>query len=122
MSDLARLGGAEGLSAHVRAFMERVQADFVIGFLFEGVDLDRVIHHETEMAARLFGDPMPYTGKPIRSVHQRLRINQGHFRRRVAILRHVLEARDVPADLVQRWVDHQEAFREAVTVDADCVD
>ena len=103
-TDFDRLGGQEGLERIVRDFVDRVFDDFVIGFLFEGRDKARIVRHEVELASVHSGGPGPYRGRGIGSVHRPLRINRGHFRRRHAILRHVLEKHGVPPEVIARWI------------------
>ena len=122
MNRAVEIGGREGVERVVRAFIERCHADFIIGFLFEGTDAERTIRHETEMALRLLGDKVRYTGRPIGRTHAPKRINQGHYRRRQAILRTVLTEQGVPEDIAQAWLAHQESFRDVVTNGRDCVE
>ncbi len=121
MSRVEELGGRDAVEGVVQAFIDRCVSDFVIGFLFSGSDRDRIVRHETEMALRMLGDDIPYTGRPLGAAHRPKRINQGHYRRRQAILRHVLVEQGLAEDVVELWVAHQERFRAAVTNDVDCV-
>ena len=93
MTDYERIGGADGVRAIVTEFVEQVHADFIIGFFFEGRDRDRILKHEIEHASRVLGGDVAYTGRPVAQVHPPLRINRGHFQRRLAILRTVLSRR-----------------------------
>lgn len=115
-----RLGGRAGVERLVSAFIDRCREDFVIGFLFVGTDRERIIRHEAELALKQFGADVVYSGRPLGQAHAPKRINQGHYRRRQAILRHVLSAEGVDEDLVDRWLAHQERFRSVVTNEHDC--
>jgi hypothetical protein len=103
MSRVGELGGPESVQRIVGAFIDRCMGDFVIGFLFAGSDRDRIVRHETEMALRMLGEDIPYTGRPLAVAHRPKRINQGHYRRRQAILRHVLGEQGVADDVVELW-------------------
>jgi hemoglobin len=120
-SDFQRIGGEERLRVVVRAFVDRMAADFVIGFRFEGKDLDRIAFHETEHASGLLGGPSTYTGRSIELVHEPLRIHRGQFQRRIAILRTVLADHHVPDDIIARWVAHDEALEPVVASTRDCL-
>jgi len=122
MSDVLDIGGRDGVATIVSDFIDRCHADFIIGFLFEGTDAERTKRHETEMALRVLGDPVHYTGRPIGRTHKPKRINQGHYRRRLAILRTVLSDHDVPDAIRDTWLAHQESFRAVVTNERDCLD
>ena len=122
MNHVREMGGPQAVEAVMGAFVDRCFADFIIGFMFEGKDRDRIVKHETEMARRMLGDSsVRYTGRPLSSSHKPLKINQGQFRRRMAILGHVLRDHNVPEHIVALWLAHQESFRHAVTIDIDCV-
>lgn len=120
MTDYARLGGADGLTRIMTRFVDRMFGDFVIGFLFERRDSDRILRHEIELASAHLGGPARYTGRPIGSVHQPLRIHRGHFQRRMAVLRTVLAECDVPADIAERWIAHDAALEDVVAEPIDC--
>ncbi len=120
MTDHDRIG-AERLDQIVHVLVQRFARDFIIGFLFEGRDLVRIERHELELARVHLGGPGRYGGRPLGAVHKPLRINRGHFRRRLAVLRTVLEAEGVPADIVQRWVERERGLESVITDGTDCV-
>ncbi|HHO54706.1 MAG TPA: hypothetical protein ENK18_28500, partial [Deltaproteobacteria bacterium] len=103
------------------AFVSRMHGDFIVGYLFEGRALDRIVQHEAELAISHLGGEASYTGRPIGAVHRPLRINRGHFRRRLAILRTLLSERGVPEDIIERWIAHDAALEAVVTDGIDCV-
>jgi len=120
MTDYERIGGEAALERIIRRFIELVFNDFIIGFWFKGRDMERIVAHETEHAARLLGGPAGYTGRPIVPLHKPLGINRGHFRRRLAILRKVLEDEGVDAAVIQRWLNHDRKLEERITDGSDC--
>lgn len=121
-TDYERLGGREALEVLVRAMVDRFFDDFIIGFLFQGHDRERIVRHEVELAAVHLGGPLRYEGRGLGRVHKPLKINKGHFRRRLAIVRHVLTERGVPSDIVDRWVAHERSLEPSITTDVDCVE
>lgn len=120
-SDYERLGGEPGLHRLVERFVDRFFADFIIGFLFEGKDRDRIVTHEAAFAAAHLGGPRAYLGRPIGPMHRALKINTGHFRRRHAILRQVLAQEGVPDDLIERWIAFERSLEGVITTGDDCV-
>lgn len=120
-SDYERLGGDAALERIVRAFIDRVFDDFIIGFAFVGKDRERIIRHEVEHAAGNLGGPSAYTGRPIAHVHHPLLINRGQFRRRLALLRTVLGEQGVDEDIIERWVAADRRLEEAIVDGTDCV-
>jgi truncated hemoglobin YjbI len=117
-----QLGGAAGIEGLVRTFVDRMWTDFIIGFQFEGRDKERIVRHEVEHAARIFGADVAYTGRPIGAVHRPLRINRGQFRRRLAVLATVLREAGVPEPLIEQWLAHDRRLEAAITDGTDCVD
>jgi hemoglobin len=111
-----RIGG-EKLREVIVDFYDRVFADVMIGFLFIGKDKARLIDKEWEMAARMLGGDVKYTGRPMREAHARVPILGGHFDRRVQILRNVLADHAVDPEVVETWIGHTLALREQITAD-----
>ena len=116
--------GGDALRAVITDFYERVFADVMIGFLFVGKDRARLIEKEWELAARMLGADVRYTGKSMPDAHARVPITGGHFDRRTQILRDTLRDHAVPADVQAAWLGHVEALRAQITADrgSECVD
>ena len=113
-SDLERLGEAR-VRRLVHTFMERVFADPMIGFFFQGKSLPRLRELEARFAlAHLGGGDDVYTGRPLDHAHAALRIFDAHFDRRTTLLRETLIEDGVDTDIVQRWLAHTEAQRALV--------
>ncbi|MEQ1501716.1 MAG: group 1 truncated hemoglobin [Myxococcota bacterium] len=121
MTDWDRVGGEAVIAPLVRRFVDRMASDFVIGFRFDGKDLDRIAHHEAELAAAHLGGPRSYAGRSLAEVHLPMRINRGQFRRRLAVLRTVLREGGLPDDVIDRWIAHDERLEPAIATPTDCV-
>jgi hemoglobin len=122
MSDFEDLGGRAAVEELMGRFVRRVAEDFIIGFFFEGKDLERIIKHETELACMHLGGPSEYTGRSLESAHKPLKINHGQFRRRLAILRTTLNDAGVAQEIVERWVGSNQDEKAKVVINRDCVD
>lgn len=120
MTDYERMGGEPALERAIDAFVDRMFADFIIGFLFEGKDRERIKRHELELAATHLGGPQRYTGRGILSTHRPLKINRGQFRRRLAILRTVLREQGVPDEVIEGWIAHDQRLERSITDGTDC--
>lgn len=133
MTDLERIGGVERLSVLMTRFLERMAGDFVIGFRFEGKDLQRIAFHETELAAahldvsleparRVAPPKSPrYSGRSLPAVHGPLRLTRGQFNRRLSVLATVLRENAVPEDVITRWLEHDRSLEPAIATSDDCV-
>jgi truncated hemoglobin YjbI len=120
MSLFEEAGGEPVLRIVMHRFVERVFSDGIIGFLFEGKDAARVEQHEYEHAVATLGAPVPYTGRPIVSLHRTLRINAGQFRRRLAILRQEIDRAGIPPHIRDFWLAAQQKMQAAITDGTDC--
>lgn len=110
------LGGAMGVRALTDAVVDRMVGDVMIGFLFRHTDVARLKAHEFAHAAAWLrlseaGQPVQYKGRDLTVAHQRHRITGGQFDRRMVLVRQVLEARDLPAPIIDAWCAHHEALR-----------
>jgi hemoglobin len=112
-----RIGG-DALRAVVTDFYDRVFDDVMIGFLFAGKDRARLIQKEWELAARMLGADVEYTGRSMREAHARVPILGGHFDRRLQILRDVLSDHAVDEAVRESWIAHTVKLRSQVTADA----
>ena len=121
MTDLDALGGRAAVEALIGDFIDRVFDDFIIGFLFEGRDRARIVRHEVELAVAHLGGEAAYSGRPLGAVHRPLRINRGHFRRRLALLRTVLSDHGIDPAIADRWIDHDAALEDVITDGTECV-
>jgi hemoglobin len=119
-SDFETLGGREGVQRLIDLFIDRVASDFIIGFFFERVDLNRVKKMEASMACVHLGGPGEYAGRPVGKTHSPYPINAGHFRRRLAILRTVLTEQGVAPEIIARWLAHDQALQDQVTNGQEC--
>lgn len=120
MTDLDRVG-RETVGLVVTELVRRMHDDFVIGFLFQGRDLGRIVRAERSLAEAHLGGEAPYVGRPLGEVHRPLRINRGQFRRRIAFLRQVLERHGVAPEIAARWIEREERLEPVVTDGTDCV-
>jgi hemoglobin len=113
--------GEEALRRVVRDFYARVVADPMIGFLFAGKNVERLIQKEWELVASLLGAPVGYSGRSMAEAHARVPISVGHFDRRLVILEETLEAHQVDPEVRRRWLDHARSLRAQLTSDPEGV-
>jgi hemoglobin len=109
--------GGDRLRAVITDFYRRVFADVMIGFLFDGKDMQRLIDKEWEFTAQLLGGEVRYSGRPIREAHAASPILGGHFERRYKILEETLADHGVPEAVRAAWLGHTRSLRAQVTGD-----
>ena len=119
MSDFEEVGCEATLGPIIDRFVDRCFDDPMIGFFFARADRERTKRFEYQHAAAFLGADVSYQGRPLRIAHGAHRIMGGQFARRLTILREVLEEAALPAELIARWMAHQESLRGEITGDPD---
>ena len=96
-------------------FYERVFADVMIGYLFKDKDKERLIQKEWELMLQHLDSKRSYTGRPMHDVHWRLKIQGGHFDRRLQILKDCLRDHSIANEVTEKILEQAESLREMVT-------
>ena len=95
-----RIGGHEAIEAVVEDFYVRVLADDQLGGFFAGTNMNRLKGMQVEFFAAALGGPEPYTGAPMKQVHQGRGITMHHFSLVAGHLSDALTAAGVPSGTV----------------------
>ncbi|MDR7171421.1 hemoglobin [Nocardia kruczakiae] len=74
-----QIGGHEALETVVEDFYVRVLADEELAGFFTGTNMSRLKGRQVEFFAAALGGPEPYTGAPMKQVHQGRGITMHHF-------------------------------------------
>jgi hemoglobin len=74
-----RIGGHEAIEVVVDDFYVRVLADDQLSGFFTGINMSRLKGKQVEFFAANLGGPEPYTGAPMKQVHQGRGISMYHF-------------------------------------------
>ena len=94
-----RNGGFAFVSRLTMTFYDRVLDDDLVAHHFEGIDLPRLIDHQTRFLASLLGGPAAYSDAHLGEVHRRLAVTHEEFDALLAVLGETLdEHRFAPAD------------------------
>lgn len=86
-----RYGGFAHASRVVAAFYDGVLSSPTLAPFFDGVDMPRLMDHQTKFIAFLMGGPASFTNEHLARVHARLGITDAAFDEIVAVLRETLE-------------------------------
>ena len=95
-----RIGGREAIEVVVEDFYVRVLADDQLCGFFSGANMNRLKGRQVEFFAHSLGGPEPYTGAPMKQVHQGRGITMHHFSLVAGHLAAALAAAGVPPDTV----------------------
>jgi len=107
-----RLGEAEGISAVVEEFYERLLEDEELGPFFDDADVDLLRRTQTEFLCDAAGGPQSYDGTPVRAAHLQIPFTPAHIQRALELLEDSLDAFGVPdsdAELVVQAIAAYEA-------------
>jgi hemoglobin len=93
MSETAyeRYGGFEALRKVVMDFYDRTLDTPALAPYFAGVDLNRLIEHQTVFVCQVLGGPVRYTDKELRRAHAHLGITESDFADMGRVLRETLK-------------------------------
>lgn len=86
-----RYGGFAKVSRVVMSFYDKVLDSPVTSPYFIGVDMRRLIDHQTKFIAYLMGGPASYTNEHLERVHAHLHIEEPAFLEAAALLKETLE-------------------------------
>jgi hemoglobin len=100
VSIYAKIGGHEAIEVVVEDFYVRVLADDQLAGFFTGTNMSRLKGKQVEFFAAALGGPEPYTGAPMKQVHQGRGITMHHFGLVAGHLGDALTAAGVPAETV----------------------
>ncbi len=111
-SDLTR---EKKLREIVLDFYTRMQADLLVGFFFEGHDLQKIADKQSDFLLRAMGGSPSYTGKAPADAHHSIPpILSGHMDRRLKILETTLHDHRLTLAQIEAWIGFENAFRSAV--------
>ncbi|WP_054813780.1 group I truncated hemoglobin [Nocardia arizonensis] len=116
-----QIGGYEALEAVVADFYVRVLADEQLAGFFTGTNMSRLRGKQVEFFAAALGGPDPYTGAPMKQVHQGRGITMEHFGLVAGHLTEALAAAGVPAELVAEIISAIAPLADDITSGAATV-
>ncbi|WP_421845233.1 group I truncated hemoglobin [Mycobacterium sp.] len=100
-----KIGGLEAIEVVVEDFYSRVLADDQLSTFFTGTNMSRLKGKQAEFFAAALGGPEPYTGAPMKQVHQGRGISIQHFNLVANHLGEALTAAGVPSGTVTEILD-----------------
>ena len=108
-----RCGGFASVSKVVISFYDKVLDSPVTSQYFSGVDMKRLIDHQTKFFAALMGGPVSYTNDHLEKVHKRLGITETAFMEALVLMKDTLEEFDFldeDIQLVQDEMMHRKNY------------
>jgi hemoglobin len=100
-----RYGGFAKVSRVVTSFYEKILDSPITSPYFDGVDMRRLIDHQTRFIATVMGGPASYTNDQLERSHAQHHITEEAFLEATALLRETLEDYDFEPDDVRQVID-----------------
>lgn len=111
------LGGEAAVDAAVDVFYRKVLSDDRVSHFFDDVDMDRQIAKQKSFLTMVFGGPVAYTGKDMRTAHAPMidrGLNDSHVDAVIEILGESLREVGAPEHLITRVASIAESARADV--------
>ena len=86
-----KYGGFSTVGKLVHSFYEKVLDTDQLLHYFRGIDMERLIRHQTDFLCLILGGPVHYTGKDLRQAHVRMNITEEDFDLVAELLEEALE-------------------------------
>jgi hemoglobin len=96
-----KYGGFSTVGSIVHSFYEKVMDTDSLLHYFEGIDMERLIRHQTDFLCLLLGGPVNYSGRDLRQAHRRLNITEEDFNLVAELLEETLEECNVEYDDIE---------------------
>ncbi len=74
-----QIGGFMAVRGLISDFYDRLLDNEEVAVLFENINMERIIDHQTKFFAMLLGGPVSFSDNEIKSVHERLSISNKQF-------------------------------------------
>lgn len=113
-----RYGGFASISKIVMAFYDKVLDSDRLAPFFDGVDMRRLVDHQTKFVSTVMGGPSSYTDQALRQVHAPLRIDNASFNETVDLLAQTLREFKIAPDDVAQIVQGVRARQRYIVQDA----
>jgi hemoglobin len=104
VSTFDAIGGYQAIEIVVEDFYMRVLADDNLSGFFAGSNMNRLKGKQIEFFAAALGGPEPYTGAPMKQVHQGRGIMMSHFALVAGHLTDALSAAGVPRTTIDEII------------------
>lgn len=86
-----KYGGYETFSAVVGSFYQKILDHEELAPYFEGINMERLMSHQTNFLSKALGGPDKYEGRDLVKAHARFKITEPHFMEVAELLEEALE-------------------------------
>jgi hemoglobin len=86
-----KYGGFATVNKLVQVFYRKVSESENLAPYFEGVDIQKLMDHQTKFFSGILGGPVEYTGRELKGVHAKMGITEDAFSEVTELLEETLE-------------------------------
>lgn len=112
-----KYGGFTSVGSIVLSFYEKVLDTDELQHYFDGIDMERLVRHQTDFLCMVLGGPASYSGRDLRSAHERLRIIEEDFYTVADLLEETLEEAGVEDDDIQTILEIVKTTKDDIVVE-----
>jgi len=109
-----RCGGFSKVSKVVMSFYDKILDSPETSSYFSGVDMKRLVDHQTKFFAALMGGPASYTNDHLEKVHVRLGITESAFMEALVLMKDTLEEFDFLEEDIRQVADEMMARKNYI--------
>lgn len=109
-----KYGGFGTVSKVVMAFYDRVLDSEIMGPYFEGVDMRKLIDHQTRFISQLMGGPASYTDSKLQQLHAHKGIHDSAFDEMLDLLTETMEDFEFDDDDIEEIISEMERRRTLI--------
>ena len=112
------VGGLAMLQKVHKIFYDKVYAHPWLKMFFDGHDQEAIENRQTGFMAEKMGGEVDYWGKQPKMAHRQMYITQELYDLRHELLRESLQEAGVAADIAERWLKIDYAFKRQIVKDS----
>lgn len=90
-----KYGGFSTVNKLVQAFYGKVIESENLAAYFEGIDMQKLMDHQTKFFSEILGGPVEYTGRQLKVAHAEMEITEDAFSEIVELIEETLEDMNV---------------------------
>ena len=109
-----KYGGFGSINRVVMAFYDALLDSDELGPYFDGIDMKRLIDHQTKFISSLLGGPASYTDEQLGQAHAGLGVTDAHFDELKVVLSATLEQHGIEPEDVDTVLASIEARRSVI--------
>ncbi len=112
------VGGLPTLRRVHKLFYDKIYAHPVLQQFFAGHSQEAIENRQTQFMGEKMGGRVFYPGREPKIAHRAMYITAEHFAMRQQLLREAMQEAGVPADLQERWLKLDAAFKPVIVKDS----